>query len=53
MAVFYVAARDELLAASLALFVLKPMRRAFIRRSMDARARERIAAAGVPMAAGG
>ena len=52
LVVLYVAAGVNLLAAALALFVLKPMRRAFIRRSMDARARERIAAAGAPVAAG-
>jgi hypothetical protein len=35
----------NLLAAVLALLVLKPLRRGFIRRSMAARAQERIAAA--------
>jgi OFA family oxalate/formate antiporter-like MFS transporter len=45
LAVLYVAAGVNLLAAVLALFVLKPLRRAFIRRSMMARAEERIAAA--------
>ena len=44
LAVLYVAAGVNLLAAVLALFVLKPMRRAFIGRSMTARALERIAA---------
>ena len=42
--VLYIAAGVNLLAATLALFVLKPMRRKFIRRSMAARAAERIAA---------
>jgi len=41
--VLYFAAGVNLLAAVLALFALKPMRRRFIRRSMEARARERIA----------
>jgi OFA family oxalate/formate antiporter-like MFS transporter len=45
LAVLYVAAAVNLLAAVLALFVLKPMRRRFIRRSMAARAAERTAAA--------
>jgi OFA family oxalate/formate antiporter-like MFS transporter len=45
LAVLYVAAGVNLLAAVLALFVLKPLRRAFIGRSMNARARERSAAA--------
>ena len=45
LAVLYVAAGVNIVAALLALFVLKPMRRRFIRRSMEARARERIAAA--------
>ncbi len=44
LAVLYVAAFVNLLAAGLALFALKPMRRRFIRRSMEARAAERIAA---------
>ena len=43
--VLYVAAVVNLVAAALALFVLKPLRRRFIRRSMEARAAERIAAA--------
>ena len=45
LAVLYVAAGVNLAAAVLALFVLKPLRRRFIRRSMTARAEERIAAA--------
>ena len=45
LVVLYVAAGVNLLAAVLALFVLKPLRRAFIGRSMIARAEERIAAA--------
>ena len=45
LAVLYVAAVVNLLAAVLALFVLKPMRRRFIRRSMEARAAQRRAAA--------
>jgi OFA family oxalate/formate antiporter-like MFS transporter len=44
LAVLYVAGGVNVLAAVLALFVLKPMRRAFIGRSMEARAREKIAA---------
>ena len=44
LAVLYAAAFVNLLAAALALFALKPMRRQFIRRSMQARATERIAA---------
>jgi OFA family oxalate/formate antiporter-like MFS transporter len=44
LAVLYAAAGVNLLAAGLALFVLKPMRRRFIRRSMEAHARARIAA---------
>jgi OFA family oxalate/formate antiporter-like MFS transporter len=44
-AVLYLAAAVNILAALLALFVLKPARRGFIRRSMDAHAAERIAAA--------
>jgi OFA family oxalate/formate antiporter-like MFS transporter len=43
--VLYVAAGVNLLAAVLALFALKPLRRRFIRRSMNERAQERIAAA--------
>jgi OFA family oxalate/formate antiporter-like MFS transporter len=46
LAVLYAAAGVNLLAAGLALFVLKPMRRRFIRRSMGAHARARIAALG-------
>jgi len=45
LAVLYVAAVVNLLAAVLALFVLKPMRRRFIRHSMEARAARRSAAA--------
>ena len=45
--VLYVAAIVNLAAAALALFVLEPLRRRFIRRSMEARAAERIAAAQV------
>ena len=51
LVVLYVAAGVNLLAAVLALFVLKPMRRGFIRRSMVAHAHERIAAAGARVAA--
>lgn len=43
--VLYVAAVVNLVAAALALVVFKPLRRRFIRRSMEARAAERIAAA--------
>jgi OFA family oxalate/formate antiporter-like MFS transporter len=50
LAVLYAAAGVNLAAALLALFVLKPLRRAFIRRSMTARAEERIAAARGPLA---
>jgi OFA family oxalate/formate antiporter-like MFS transporter len=46
LAVLYVAAGVNLLAAVLALVVLKPVRRGFIGRSMVARARERIVALG-------
>ena len=52
LAVLYVAAGVNLLAALLALFVLKPLRRAFIGRSMTARAEERIAAARAPRPSG-
>jgi OFA family oxalate/formate antiporter-like MFS transporter len=45
LAVLYAAAFVNLLAAALALLALKPMRRRFIRRSMAARAAERVAAA--------
>jgi OFA family oxalate/formate antiporter-like MFS transporter len=45
LAVLYVAAAVNLLTAVLALVALKPLRRRFIRRSMQARAAERIAAA--------
>jgi len=47
--VLYVAAGVNLLAALLALLVLKPLRRAFIGRSMNARAQERIMAARAPL----
>ena len=43
LSVLYLAAFVNLLAAGLALFALKPMRRRFIRRSMEARAAERVA----------
>lgn len=43
--VLYVCAGVNILAAVLALFVLKPLRRAFIRRSMAEKAAERIATA--------
>jgi OFA family oxalate/formate antiporter-like MFS transporter len=43
LTVLYMAAFVNILTAVLALFVLKPMRRAFIRRSMNARAADRIA----------
>jgi OFA family oxalate/formate antiporter-like MFS transporter len=43
--VLYVAAAVNILAAFLALFALKPLRRRFIRRSMEARAAQKIAAA--------
>jgi OFA family oxalate/formate antiporter-like MFS transporter len=49
LTVLYVAAGVNLLAAVLALFVLKPLRRAFIGRSMIARAQERSAAARSPL----
>ena len=48
LTVLYVAAGVNLLAAVLALLVLKPLRRAFIGRSMAARAQERILAASAP-----
>ena len=51
MTVLYVCAVVNIAAALLALLVLKPMRRAFIRRSMDLKAAERIAAAEARMAA--
>jgi formylglycine-generating enzyme required for sulfatase activity len=44
LTVLYVAAALNILAAFLAMFVLKPMRRRFIRRSMEIRARARIEA---------
>ncbi len=49
LSVLVVAAGVNLLAAVLALFVLKPLRRAFIGRSMIARAQERSAAARMPL----
>ena len=49
--VLYVSACVNILAALLALFVLKPMRRAFIRRSMAEKAAERIKEAESRMAA--
>jgi OFA family oxalate/formate antiporter-like MFS transporter len=51
LSVLYVAAAVNLLAAVLALLVLKPLRRRFIRRSMIVRAEERIAAANAPIPA--
>ncbi len=48
--VLYVAAGVNILAALLALFALKPMRRAFIRRSMAERAAERTAEANARIA---
>ncbi len=45
LAVLYAAASVNVLAAMLAMFVLKPLRRAFIGHSMAARAEERIVAA--------
>ena len=57
LAVLYVAAAVNLLAAFLAMFVLKPMRRRFIRKSMEAHAVDRIAAlaarSGGPVASAG
>ena len=53
LAVLYAAAFVNLLVAALALLALKPMRRRFIRRSMAARAAERIAAAQGASAASG
>jgi len=50
LAVLYAAAAVNLLAAVLALLVLKPLRRRFIGRSMTARAEERSAAARAAMA---
>ncbi len=49
--VLYVAAGVNILAALLALFALKPMRRAFIRKSMAEKAAQRIAAANAAIAA--
>jgi OFA family oxalate/formate antiporter-like MFS transporter len=51
LAVLYLAAAVNLLAAGLALFVLKPMRRAFIRRSMAQHAEERRVSAEARIAA--
>ncbi len=45
LTVLYLCAAVNLITAALALVALKPLRRAFIRRSMNARAAERIAAA--------
>ncbi len=45
LVVLYAAAGVNLLTAALALFALKPLRRRFIRRSMEAKAAERIVAA--------
>jgi OFA family oxalate/formate antiporter-like MFS transporter len=45
LVVLYTVAGVNILAALLAMFALKPMRRAFIRRSMDEKAAERIEAA--------
>ncbi len=45
LAVLYVAAAVNVVAALMAPFVLKPLRRRFLRRSMEMRAQERIAAA--------
>ncbi len=45
LVVLYGCAAVNILAAVLALFALKPLRRAFIRRSMNERAHERIAEA--------
>jgi OFA family oxalate/formate antiporter-like MFS transporter len=45
LTVLYLSAAVNILAAVMAMFVLKPMRRAFIRRSMAAKAAERIASA--------
>ncbi len=47
LVVLYISAGMNLLAAALALLALKPLRRRFIRRSMAARAAQRIAAAGL------
>jgi OFA family oxalate/formate antiporter-like MFS transporter len=51
LAVLYLAAGVNLLAAILALFALKPLRRRFIGRSMEARAVQRSAAARAEIAA--
>ena len=53
LAVLYAASVVNLLAAALALFALKPMRRGFIRRSMEARAAERVAASAARRRTGG
>ena len=52
LAVLYLAAAMNLLTAALALLALKPLRRRFIRRSMQARAAERIAAANARLRGG-
>jgi len=51
LSVLYACAAVNIIAAVLALFVLKPMRRSFIRRSMTTKAAERIAAAEARIAA--
>jgi OFA family oxalate/formate antiporter-like MFS transporter len=53
LGVLYISAVVNIVAALLAMFVLKPLRRAFIRRSMDAKAKERIATAEARIAAQG
>jgi OFA family oxalate/formate antiporter-like MFS transporter len=45
LTVIYLAAAANILAAALALLVLKPLRRAFIKRSMEEKAAERLAVA--------
>ncbi len=50
LAVLYAAAAVNLVAAAMALLALKPIRRRFIRRSMEERARERISAAEAKLA---
>lgn len=51
LVVLYACAAVNILTALMAMFVLKPMRRGFIRRSMAAKAEERIQAAQARMAA--
>ena len=51
LAVLYLAAAVNIVTALLAMFALKPMRRAFLRRSMEQKARDRAAAAQARMAA--